>query len=414
MRLTSEYGTRHMLSNAMLREYPLSVPDMNKVFSSQWLSYRQVVFGTKCNKLMVHIVEYILYKLSPSRTLLATGAKNTHDIAVYRLPTLDPVCVGENAHEDWIFDIAWLDDQFLVSGSRDGSLALWRITDEMIQKVANSEIPSHLSIKPLSKKHCKSAQRVRSLCYNERSQEVVAISGNGFIHCWNALKFKQLMSKKLPHSVENVCLSTDEDSTMYAVGSKANTDLLDARTLQAIRKISSRHNGYGIRSVSFKGNILTIGTGLGMILFWDLRAGKFLESTMNSNRAVSLKTSKGWLRREEHYLHNEPLNVALRYSPAIYTHCYDISGTRLFAAGGPLESDAMGNYVEELITIHIDRFPCVESNFCRQLITESATSASYQHPTTFRKEYFSKIYITSCECCTFIFLYDPFIINSIQ
>lgn len=42
------------------------------------------------------------------------------------------------------------------------------------------------------------------------------------------------MSKKLPHTLENVCLANDEDGYMYAVGSKANTDLLDARTLQVI------------------------------------------------------------------------------------------------------------------------------------------------------------------------------------
>jgi len=108
-------------------------------------------------------------------------------------------------------------------------------------------------------------------------------------------RFKQLMSKKLPHTSENVCLSVDEDSVMYAVGSKANTDLLDARTLQAIKKIPSRNNGCGIRSVSFKGNILTCGTGIGLELFWDIRAAKFLESTMNSNRAVTLKASKGWV-----------------------------------------------------------------------------------------------------------------------
>ena len=102
--------------------------------------------------------------------------------------------------------------------------------------------------------------------------------------------------------MENVCLATDEDCQMYAVGSKvgtyqtftliliylfhlqAHTDLLDSRTLQPVRKIPSRNSGCGIRSVSFKGNILTIGTGIGLMLFWDLRASKFLESTMNSNR----------------------------------------------------------------------------------------------------------------------------------
>ena len=48
----------------------------------------------------------------------------------------------------------------------------------------------------------------------------------GFFIVLNHFRFKQLMSKKLPHSSENVCLSVDEDSVMYAVGSKANTDLV--------------------------------------------------------------------------------------------------------------------------------------------------------------------------------------------
>ena len=64
-----------------------------------------------------------------------------------------------------------------------------------------------------------------------------------------------------------------------------------------MKKIPSRNSGCGIRSVSFKGNILTIGTGIGIMLFWDLRAQKFLESTMNSNRIATLKASKGWLQR---------------------------------------------------------------------------------------------------------------------
>ena len=49
----------------------------------------------------------------------------------------------------------------------------------------------------------------------------------------------------------------------------------------------------GIRSVSFKGDIVTIGTGSGMIYFYDLRAGKYLE--MNCGHHLALEVGKGWL-----------------------------------------------------------------------------------------------------------------------
>lgn len=359
--VSKHYGSRHILTHEMFKETPISLGNINKVFCSQWLSDRQVVFGTKCNKLMVydvctHSLDQIpsllgrrdpmgppdqqsgihSVQINPSRTLLATGARNTCEIAVYRLPTLDPVCVGENAHKDWVFDMCWLDDQFLVSGSRDTRMALWKITDDLINRL---EVPTYQHISAVSVKECRNSQKVRALTFNKTYDEVAALSLNGYIHIWSALSFQQKLSRKLPSSQENVCIAV-QDGGLYAIGCRSYTLLLDARTLQAVKKISSRYSGCGIRSASFQGNILTIGTGLGMLMFYDLRAGKYLESSINSSRTVVLKASRGFVYPEEDI--DGAQNV--KYVPAIYTHSYDSSGTRLFTAGGPLPATLTGNY----------------------------------------------------------------------
>jgi len=76
---------------------------------------------------------------------------------------LDPICVGEGAHKDWIFDMTWLDDQSVVSGSRDGTLGLWRISDDIVSQVTKSAVPSFLYTAPIWSK-CVKTQTVLGPC----------------------------------------------------------------------------------------------------------------------------------------------------------------------------------------------------------------------------------------------------------
>lgn len=359
------YASRHILTHDMFKETPISLGHINKVFCSQWLSNRQIIFGTKCNKLMVYDVNMRrvdaiptmqgtrqagtemqnginAIEINPSRTMLATTARHSADIAVYRLPTLDPVYIGEYCHRDWVMDMCWLDDQFLVSGSKDAKMALWRFDEDKIQandKTDEEPCPTPERISAFSVKECRAAQKIRALCFNPDYKEIAVISLNGFIHIFNAETFSQKLSRKLPNCQDNVCIASQPQG-VYAVGCRSYTLLLDPRTLQAVKKISTRYSGCGIRTASFQDNILTVGTGLGMLMFYDIRASKYLESSINSSRTVVLKASKGYVNPEEDI---EGFHQ-VRYLPAIYTHCYDMSGTRLFAAGGPMPVTLVGNY----------------------------------------------------------------------
>lgn len=58
--ICKDYGSRHILTHEMFKEQPLNLGNMNKVFCSQWLTDRQVVFGTKCNK-VYHCLLYFCW-----------------------------------------------------------------------------------------------------------------------------------------------------------------------------------------------------------------------------------------------------------------------------------------------------------------------------------------------------------------
>lgn len=363
--IVDEYVAQRMPVLFSEREFP--VGRINKIFTSQWLNDKQVVFGTKCNKLMVLDVQngrldnipslkssdnstpagcpcgIHSIAVNPSKTLLATGAENTNDLAVYKLPTFDPVCVGERAHSDWIFDITWLDDEFLVTGSRDSQLGLWQINNSEDEPptspLSSLQVPEYNFKSPLLVKQCSDARKVRALSYHSERQELAVLSLNAYFHIWDIETFTMVYNRRLPHSKENVCMAVSKPRILYAIGSQSHVNLVDPRSKNTLTTIISKYRGGGIRSVSFRDDIITIGTGVGYILFFDLRASKYLES--GCGHSCTLNLSKGWLLHDDNYI---DFFMDQSYPNAVYTHEYDDTGTRMFVAGGPLPAGLWGNY----------------------------------------------------------------------
>ncbi|KAJ8029823.1 DDB1- and CUL4-associated factor 12 [Holothuria leucospilota] len=364
----------------LLEEKEYSLGEVNKVFASQWISDHAVVMGTKCNKL---IVLYIwngkmvcvpmisstiptedgliadegsgihAISLNPSQTCIATGADNPNNLGVYAMPDFDPLCVGEACHRDWIFDLKWLDDEFIVTGSRDGTIALWSVADCFQSDHASSASTSkHKSIRPRCHRHVTSSaghflheddhllQKVRALEFNSNRKELASVVvSSGCICFWDVCQFREVQCRKLHHGRENVCLALSNSYSLYAVGSQSHITLLDSRRGKTVCSLGIQEECSGVRSVNFQGDILSAGTGMGAIKFIDVRKMQYLRK--ESGDFLCLQVGDGWLSRDDIYY---SFFAEYAYPNAIYTHCFDDSGTRLFAAGGPLPTGLTGNY----------------------------------------------------------------------
>lgn len=364
--VVNDLTSRHLPS--LFKEREISLGRTDKVFASQWLDEKKVVCGTKSNQLFVvdmmsgwklslPVLEgspssemsevncgIHSIKINPESKLLATSGQNPNHLAVYRLPTFDPVCVGEG-HTDWVFSVEWIDNFHLATGSRDGSISLWCVQDP-VRLMDDNELslciksPANSLYSTLDQERGK--DKIRDLVYERNSQTLVSLSALGYVHLWDMKTCQPKSTLTLKYAEETVCLALENDSMLYAVGSQSQVSLFDVRSNKPVASINSNDPGAGVRSLSFRNLLLTVGTGLGSLFFFDLRTGGFLKHR-STNEMICYRSGKGWLRDlgQFDFLWDHSQACC---SNAIYTHCYDPTGTKLFAAGGPLSLVLYGNY----------------------------------------------------------------------
>jgi WD repeat-containing protein 40A len=329
----------------LISEKTLDIGKSDKIFASSWLSDELFLLGTKSNQLLLvdmfsdKISEIPLLKnkntpfvrdssgihcmqISADGQYLATGGSNVNELAIYKLPELTPYIVGQG-HTDWLFDTAWISDNVLVTGSRDSTMGVWKIPDiatllvedrlslsslstvwsmgyplaEYVPKMDSLFRFSNYMVQPIH------GTKVRSLACNKDTGILASLQASPFkasTHFWDSETFTELCSVDMPYSSENVCLELQKEYNIYAIGSRSHVSFIDGRLAnQAIGVIKSKDRECGVRSLQFKNELISIGTGGGKVFFYDLRASNYLPSNgsqaHSTQEICSLRTTPGWV-----------------------------------------------------------------------------------------------------------------------
>ena len=362
-----------------LKEYCNSIGDSNKVFCSQWLDNRNILCGTKCNKLWLVDSEsnntFQISTLFPgkgqqgknsspcsnqlvsrgihaigineSNTCLAVSGGLPEDVGFYSLPDLSPLGVGLG-HKEWIFSLTWLKNTILVTGANDGIMQLWDASETYpnYNTVSCDKCPTIEPIARLENHADSSKDKIRSLVYNDRNNMLASLQ-TGFsraaLFLWDVETLQRMHKYDLSRYAENVCMKYNPEFSLFGIGSRQNVTLFDHRERETDigRDVVSVDKSWGVRSIAYNEHILSIGTGRGNVYFFDLRAWKYL-SNDDGGEPIALKTSEGWVCRDTNYY--TFFNSIPKLPNAIYSHSYSPDNRKIYVAGGPLQLGLSGNY----------------------------------------------------------------------
>ena len=269
--------------------------NIDKIFSSVWLNDRDILVGTKCNRLLLisndkiipiptlfptpdpnyinHTKNYCQgihsIVMNSSKTLMGISGGKPYEIIIMRLPELIPmaVCLG---HEDLVFQLEFIDDHILTSCSRDMKVGIWELSSNYYSGLTPSGLPV---FKPKSMMQGHSA-RVRDLTVDHFNSQVFTCSADHTCKIWDLNTGQTVLSFQPQFCQEMICSSISDN--LYTVGSQSHVTLFDNRVKDVVHTFDGKDEGWGIRSLIINDDLITIGGGKGRISFYDITARQYL------------------------------------------------------------------------------------------------------------------------------------------
>lgn len=250
----------------------------DKIFASLWISHTEVIMGTKCNKLVVVNTENMKrfeipllqgrtsatsanspdyeqplrvlsnctgihgLAVNPSGTLLAVGAGNPIEVTIYRLPSFEPLAVM-TGHTDMVFSTAWINDDILISGSRDTSIRVWSVSSPAVSTLPFLGMMIRVREPLLDLKEHKN--KVRDLKYNRMTKKIMSLSTDGCVKLWDSALFSLCKTIPLNHITETVTIGMNESQDLYAIGSLDHISVIDPRMGSVVHEIPSLDDNWG-------------------------------------------------------------------------------------------------------------------------------------------------------------------------
>jgi len=322
-----------------------------KIFSCAWACSQRAILAGKCGRLRVvepkkPNAEQSLKALdwpelpstpsasaskggvhdlraNPSRTMLATGGvgyQYPECIGLFSIPDLKPLSCSSSVHKNWVFNLDWVTDDYLVSCSRDGSLCMWQVDNgdlSLVQHKEHAHTARATTSLSLGKVRCCRAfssggASTRSAVLTlaptaARGEQLMiwSVTSSGLVHdsTWD----NALVEMPTRRNVGQ-CVATDTRSdTLFAVDSCLRVVLIDRRERPDYNhsiKLKYQDERDSLRSLSLRDTLVTCGDASGRLFFYDTRMPK------------------------------APLPTYFKAPEALFSHEWDPDGTSLLVAGG--------------------------------------------------------------------------------